>query len=283
MDHYATLGVLPEADPVVIKAAYRALAQTYHPDKWRGDPAVATRRMAAINEAYRILGDAKLRNEYDSVRARGKANDPYQDEQDEQSGETSSAFSSALSETEQRWRTATSIFPDLDEHRAALARMSTLLAFAFVTLMLETKRFNERRVIAEKLEIEFLSRYFGTNQQILAFAKDLIMAGKKEAAKLLNELVDVMGSDVDPKLLVNQVLEKFPNSSDMHVRELGQELARTGDVNIAKRIAKLRGYTVEQHAVGVFGYKLVVWKSGEGKREFLASDAFTSWVSRVLC
>jgi curved DNA-binding protein CbpA len=283
MDHYATLGVLPKADPVVIKAAYRALAQTYHPDKWRGDPAVATRRMAAINEAYRILGDAKLRSEYDASRARDKANDPYQDEQDEQRGETKSAFSSALAETEQRWRTATTILPDLDEHRASLARMSTLLAFAFVTLMLETKRFNERKVIAEKLEIEFLSRYFGTNQQILAFAKELIMAGKKEAAKLLNELVDVMGSDVEAGLLVKKVLERFPNSSDLQMRELNKELARTGDVNIAKRIAKLQGYSVEQHAVNVFGYKLVVRKSGEVEREFPTNDEFVAWVRRILC
>jgi curved DNA-binding protein CbpA len=280
MDHYATLGVLPDADPVVIKAAYRALAQTYHPDKWRGDPAVATRRMAAINEAYRILGDAQLRADYDSVRKTEQTRETYAEEQ---SNERDTAFSSALSETEQRWRVATTVFPDLDQHRADLARISTLLSFAYVTLLLETKRFNERKAIAEKLEIEFLSRYFGTDKRVLAFAKDLILAGKKDAAKLLNQLVDVMGSDVDAKLLIERVLERFPNSSDGQVRELSKELARTGDVNVARRIAKLRGYDVEQHAVGVFGYKLVVTKSGEAKREFFASDEFTAWVKRILC
>jgi curved DNA-binding protein CbpA len=280
MDHYATLGVLPEADPVVIKAAYRALAQTYHPDKWRGDPAVATQRMAAINEAYRILGDAKLRAEYDSARKKEQTRETYGEEQ---SHERDTAFSSALSETEQRWSVATTVYPDLDQHRADLARISTLLSFAYVTLLLETKRFNERKVIAEKLEIEFLSRYFGTNKQVLAFAKDLIMSGKKEAAKLLNQLVDVMGSDVEAKLLFDRVLKEFPNSSGAQVRELSKQLARTGDVNVATRIAKLSGYTVEQHWVGIFGYKIVVTKSREAKREFFATDEFTAWVQRTLC
>lgn len=33
-DYYATLGVTPQAEDVVIKAAYRALAQRYHPDRF---------------------------------------------------------------------------------------------------------------------------------------------------------------------------------------------------------------------------------------------------------
>ncbi|MGI9227665.1 MAG: DnaJ domain-containing protein [Gammaproteobacteria bacterium] len=32
-NHYSTLGVTQDAEDVVIKAAYRALAQRYHPDK----------------------------------------------------------------------------------------------------------------------------------------------------------------------------------------------------------------------------------------------------------
>ena len=32
-DYYKILGVLDNAEDIVIKAAYRALAQKYHPDK----------------------------------------------------------------------------------------------------------------------------------------------------------------------------------------------------------------------------------------------------------
>jgi curved DNA-binding protein CbpA len=36
-DYYAILGVLPTADEVVIRAAFRALSQKYRPDKWSGE------------------------------------------------------------------------------------------------------------------------------------------------------------------------------------------------------------------------------------------------------
>ena len=38
-DYYCILGVIKSAEDIVIKAAYRALAQKYHPDKFEGDEA----------------------------------------------------------------------------------------------------------------------------------------------------------------------------------------------------------------------------------------------------
>ena len=52
-DHYKKLGVIQDAEDIVIKAAYRALAQRYHPDKWAGDPVTATKHMSEMNSAYR--------------------------------------------------------------------------------------------------------------------------------------------------------------------------------------------------------------------------------------
>jgi len=52
------LGVTPGATPTEIKAAWRRLARTHHPDLTGDDPAasrVATRKMAEINEAYAAL------------------------------------------------------------------------------------------------------------------------------------------------------------------------------------------------------------------------------------
>ena len=52
------LGVAPGATPDEIKAAWRALARTHHPDLIGDDPEVAqraTRRMAEINAAYAAL------------------------------------------------------------------------------------------------------------------------------------------------------------------------------------------------------------------------------------
>ena len=35
--HYEVLGLLPSAEDVVVKAAYKALAQKFHPDKHKNN------------------------------------------------------------------------------------------------------------------------------------------------------------------------------------------------------------------------------------------------------
>ena len=57
-DPHDVLGVVPGASPTQIKAAWRRLARTHHPDLTGDDPAasrVATQRMAEINDAYAAL------------------------------------------------------------------------------------------------------------------------------------------------------------------------------------------------------------------------------------
>ena len=35
-DYYAILGIIPNAELVVIKAAYKAMLSVYHPDRFKG-------------------------------------------------------------------------------------------------------------------------------------------------------------------------------------------------------------------------------------------------------
>jgi len=63
---YETLGLIPSADDVVIKAAFKALAQKYHPDKYKGDVKHALRLMVDFNEAYSHLKTKALRQAYDA-------------------------------------------------------------------------------------------------------------------------------------------------------------------------------------------------------------------------
>lgn len=66
MDHYRTLQVTRDAEPEVVERAYKALCRKYHPDRSGvHERENATRRMQEINEAYRVLGDAVARREYD--------------------------------------------------------------------------------------------------------------------------------------------------------------------------------------------------------------------------
>jgi DnaJ-class molecular chaperone len=62
---YQTLGLLNAVDDVVIKAAYKALAQKYHPDKHKSNKEFHTQVMADLNEAYAALGTKAKRKAYD--------------------------------------------------------------------------------------------------------------------------------------------------------------------------------------------------------------------------
>jgi hypothetical protein len=62
--HYDNLKVARLAPQEVIRAAYKALTQKYHPDKNPGDEKAA-RIMAILNTAYGILGDPVRRKEHD--------------------------------------------------------------------------------------------------------------------------------------------------------------------------------------------------------------------------
>ncbi len=63
-DHYATLGVPPDADPDQVEHAYRHLSRRYHPDINPGDPHAAT-VFERIESAYKVLSDAQRRARYD--------------------------------------------------------------------------------------------------------------------------------------------------------------------------------------------------------------------------
>jgi curved DNA-binding protein CbpA len=62
--YYDILRVSRRAAPEGVRAAYRRLAQKYHPDKLPGN-ADAVRIMAMLNEAYGVLSDPGRRAGYD--------------------------------------------------------------------------------------------------------------------------------------------------------------------------------------------------------------------------
>lgn len=60
---YDVLNVAPEAEPVVVEAAYKALIKKYHPDQ--AVETFVSRDATAINEAFAILKDPVKRADYD--------------------------------------------------------------------------------------------------------------------------------------------------------------------------------------------------------------------------
>ncbi|MDP8937728.1 MAG: J domain-containing protein [Actinomycetota bacterium] len=86
MTPYEVLNVGPKAKPAEITAAYRVLAQIFHPDRFAGAPDAvqkeAARRMSEVNEAYDFFrngskGESSIARER---AARAAAGVPWQDQ-----------------------------------------------------------------------------------------------------------------------------------------------------------------------------------------------------------
>jgi curved DNA-binding protein CbpA len=160
-DYYRILGVLDDAEDIVIRAAYKALAQRYHPDKWTGSKDEANKRMSEINEAYGVLSDPLKRKQYDASRE----NTGYQE--DDEPDEEQKYQNDLSSDEEKAWQTALQFFPSLDYYYSRLRRLNFYLANTFKTYLLENKSFNKADKIAEKYAKSFLQKYFGPNEFIL--------------------------------------------------------------------------------------------------------------------
>lgn len=63
--HYESLKVTRDAPMEVVRAAYRALSQKYHPDRNDGSE-TANRMMTVLNVAYETLSDLAKRQQYDA-------------------------------------------------------------------------------------------------------------------------------------------------------------------------------------------------------------------------
>lgn len=200
-DYYAVLGILPSAEDIVIRAAYRALAQRYHPDKWQGDANEATQRMAEINEAYAILSDPKKRSDFDRTRG---AQEEAESVFDEPSGKSN--FDDPLTTN---WSIATEYYPALIAIERELNEVSSALAYAYRALMLDTKEFDRMRELAARMRKQFLARYFGDSPEIQEFAVFLIKQKNKAAALELNTAIKVLGENADPGMIIRKLKQKY--------------------------------------------------------------------------
>lgn len=202
-DYYAILGVVPVAEDIVIKAAYKALAQRYHPDRNLGSSEAAT-KMSEINEAFNILSDTAQRKAYN--KARGAKEGDFSDwVHEEEAGQASKNFDPL----EKDWALAVGYYPDLVVINNNLSKISNMLAFCYRAYLLDIKSFEKRKELAEVLEQRFLQSYFGSNLEIVCFARQLILAGNKAAAKALNNSIRVLGSETPANRIIKKICKDF--------------------------------------------------------------------------
>ena len=69
-DPYRILQIQPDADPDVVRAAYRVLARKVHPDASAALDPTAERRMTDLNWAYALVRDPVKRQAWESDRRR---------------------------------------------------------------------------------------------------------------------------------------------------------------------------------------------------------------------
>ena len=208
-DYYGILGVTATAEMAVIKAAYKALAGIYHPD--RNPTPDAKEKMQSINEAWSVLSNSNTRKEYDEARHQREPDGEFYTEDDQED--------SIKSFFEKDWTLALSYYPNLDYFANRLEKISRRLGIAYKAILVSEKSFKDAEDIAKKIEREFLERYFGPNQRIQAIVSTLIFdLNDKALLKDLNHTISVLGtSDPDP------IVRKFEREIERERKSRGQE------------------------------------------------------------
>ncbi|TRW94221.1 J domain-containing protein [Candidatus Methylobacter oryzae] len=89
--HYDNLKVTRDAPVSVIRAAYKALCQTYHPDKFQGNPEEAERVIKLVNSSYAVLIDPVKRAGHNAWIKEQEAKQQGADTQGKENDETNEA------------------------------------------------------------------------------------------------------------------------------------------------------------------------------------------------
>lgn len=215
-NYYRTLGVLDDAEDIVIRAAYKALAQRYHPDKWGGSSNEANKRMAEINEAYAILSDPIKRNEYDACFFKDTERNDAENVRDE-------GLDDIPNEEVEGWAIATEFFPIIKEQYDQLHQISGILANTFRAKLLESKDFKNSDAIRIKYEKDYLIRFYGSDANIREFAKSLLLNNFPNAAIKVNKIVRFMGDAVDLSSIKKKIYQEFPDVADLFLRRIKDE------------------------------------------------------------
>lgn len=200
IDYYAILGVLPEAEDFIIQAAYRALCKRYHPDVYKG--ADASERMAAINEAYEILGNQSKRDEYDDNRRQSKEADS------EFFNEDFDAEDEDFDPLHEDWKVALEYYPELVDISNRLSQISSRLSFSFKVYIIQEKKYINAEEVATRMKNSFLEQFFGENKRVHGLVMHLISMKRKDILLELNKAIKALGAS-SSGTIIKQLKSKY--------------------------------------------------------------------------
>ncbi len=232
-DFYSILGVTESAETAVIKAAYKALMMIYHPDRYDGDRETAIKKTKELNEAYSTLIDPHKRKAYIKTESGFNATEKEPTETNQKN-----TTSDKTGDTDSGWLIAIELVAGLDDLFQSLNVLSKDLSANFKQELLDNKRFSEAKSIAEKLESEFIEKFFGKNKDIQSFSRWLLSKDKRSAAQEINKMVaqsagHLVASEVIRTIMTKHQLSGYdvPESTEKRtVYKLGDVLPDDGIV-----------------------------------------------------
>ena len=239
-DYYRILGILDDAEDIIIRAAYRALAQRYHPDKWKGDPIEANRKMSEINEANDTLSDPIKRKKYDEEYFQNRARNESADDE-----ESDANF---IAEEDEAWQMALEFFPHLNNQYNELRKLSLIVANTFRAILIEKKNYKESLKIKNIIENDYLQRYFGDDKDIQLLARDLLTSGKRKQALKVNKIIGLLGSSVTKEQIQKKLFKEFPPIADEKTIELIKKLNFYADILEHEEIITLLNFFNVDHS-----------------------------------
>ena len=213
MNYYQILGVQPDADIIVIKAAYKALARKFHPDSSNLPKEKSLERMKEINKAYETLSDSLKRKQYDENLSNDTfdQNDNYRDFKD--------AFDDYI---EDKWKFALEYFPHLNKQYDSLTKISFSLAEGFRFEILATESYKNSETLRKKMKLSYFVRYFGNDSKAHRFAEKLLLSNQRAAAKELNKAICQFGSNISTTELINKICIKYKLNYSEKAKQQGE-------------------------------------------------------------
>jgi curved DNA-binding protein CbpA len=177
--YYDVLGVAADTPDVVIKAAFRALAKEYHPDRAHADSG-DTDRFIEIQTAYSVLSKPDSRSKYDA-----ELEEAFVDFAPPPAG----APGAGDMHSPVPWSSAPHNAADIERICTRLSLYSEPLAQAFHEACLRGECGDDPWRYAEEMENGFFREYFGEDPDVQAFARLLLLRSLTGAASTLNQLV----------------------------------------------------------------------------------------------
>jgi curved DNA-binding protein CbpA len=182
---YKVLGLSPTAHQAVVKAAYRALAQHYHPDSYSGDKEEAHAMMVRINLAYELIGNPSARARFDEQCATD--DDP-----------AAKGFSDPP-----EWAIACRYYPYLSRFSEALELAHPAMKHSYISAVLAEKAFSKSDKIPRKVFTEFMESRFGPYSTLSLAATCLLLHRRDSLFLELEAAARIIGKKEAPNAILN--------------------------------------------------------------------------------